>query len=217
MSSKSLKSQYMKWLVMLAVADLIVVLLFLVPGFSTGASLVELGSWRLLTTIGIPVLIVLVVNVLPHKVKCMLVYWKPLGWLPGCEVFSKYGPADARIDMEALERNVGALPTEPNKQNARWYQLYKQVEVEPEISEAHRNFLMYRDMAVLSLPFIALAPLCLYFAGASPGAQWVSAGLFTLQYVLTSVSGRNNGIRFVTNVLAVHSARSVPTTAAHVP
>jgi len=209
MSTTTLKSQYMKWLVMLAIADLIIVLLFLVPGFSTGASLAELGNWRLLTTIVIPVLIVLMVNVLPHKVKCMLVYWKPHGWLPGCAVFTKFGPGDVRIDMEALERNVGMLPTEPHKQNARWYQLYKQIENEPEIAEAHRSFLMYRDMAVLSLPFIALAPLFLYFSGSSPGPQWLGATLFTVQYLLTAISGRNNGIRFVTNVLAVHSARNV--------
>lgn len=89
------------------------------------------------------------------------------------------------------------------------YQLYKLIENEPEITEAHKNFLMYRDMAVLSLPFIALAPACLYFAGASPGAQWLGAGVFVVQYLLTAVSARHSGIRFVTNVVAVHSARKV--------
>lgn len=112
--------------------------------------------------------------------------------------------------MDALARNVGSLPTDPGKQNSRWCQLYKQIENEPEITEAHGNFLMYRDMAVLSLPFIALAPVCLYFAGASPDAQWLGAGIFLSQYLLTAVSARHSGIRFVTNVVAVHSARSVP-------
>ena len=44
MSSKSLKSEYAKWLWMLVIADLIVVLLFLVPGIPSGASLAELGN-----------------------------------------------------------------------------------------------------------------------------------------------------------------------------
>lgn len=209
MSSKSLKSEYARWLWLLLIADLIVVLLFLVPGVPSGASLTELGSWRLLTTVVVPVVVLLLVNVLPHKAKCMLVYWKPYGWLPGCEVFSKYAREDVRVDMEALERHVGPLPSLSEKQNARWYQLYKLIENEPEITDAHKSFLMYRDMAVLSLPFIFLAPFCLYFAGASTGAQWIGAGIFALQYLLTAVSARHNGIRFVTNVVAVHSARAV--------
>lgn len=64
-------------------------------------------------------MVLLLVNVLPHKTKYMLVYWKPYGWLPGCEVFSRYGPGDVRVDMEALERNVGSLLTDPAKQNSR--------------------------------------------------------------------------------------------------
>lgn len=210
MSSKSLKSEYAKWLWMLAVADLIVVLFFLVPGVPSGASLAEVGNWRLLTTVIIPIVVLLVVNVLPHKAKCMLVYWKPYGWLPGCEVFSKYARDDVRINMQTLTKNVGALPTDPGEQNSRWYQLYKQIENEPEITEVHRSFLMYRDMAVFSLPFIALAPLCLHFAGASPQAQWIGAGIFFVQYLLTALSARHSGIRFLTNVLAVHSARKLP-------
>jgi hypothetical protein len=68
---------------------------------------------------------------------------------------------------------------------------------------------MYRDMAALSLPFIALAPLCLYFAGASPNMRWLGVGIFVVQYVLTTLSRRHSGIRFVANVVTVHSARKV--------
>ncbi|WP_341896535.1 hypothetical protein, partial [Sphingobium sp. YR657] len=107
MSSKSLKSEYQKWLWMLATADLIVVLLALVPGIPSNASLAQLGNWRLLTTVVVPIGVLLLVNVLPHKVKCMLVYWKPYGWLPGCEVFSRFAPDDVRIDMANLTKNVG--------------------------------------------------------------------------------------------------------------
>lgn len=208
-SSKSLKSEYQKWLWMLATADLIVVLLALVPGIPSNASLAQLGNWRLLTTVIVPIGVLLLVNVLPHKVKCMLVYWKPYGWLPGCEVFSRFAPDDVRIDMANLTKNVGALPTDAGAQNARWYQLYKLVENQIEILEVHRSFLMYRDMATLSLPFIGLAPLCLYFAGASKEAQWIGAGIFLVQFILTAISARWSGIRFVCNVLAIHSARKV--------
>lgn len=215
MSEKSLKSQNMKWLVMLATADLIVVLLFLVPGLSTGASVEELGNWKLISTVILPVVILLVVNVLPHTIKSALVYWKPLGWLPGCESFSKYAPSDPRISMTSLTANVGELPTDPKEQNARWYSLYKMVEGLPEVEEAQKNFLMYRDMAVLSLPFIALAPLTLHFAGAETTALWFGFGLFAVQFILTALSARWSGIRFVTNVLAIHSSRNVPKPEVH--
>lgn len=209
MSSKSLKSEYAKWLWMVLLADLIAVLFFLVPGVPSGASLAELGSWRLLTTIVAPVVVLLLVDVLPNELKCLLVYWRPYGWLPGSEAFSKYGPGDPRVDMQALEQHVGSLPTDTRKQNARWYQLYKQIEDEAEIRDSQQKFLLYRDLAVLSLPFVALAPVCLYLAGASAGAQWIGAGIFIIQYLLTATSARHRGIRFVTNVVAVHSARQV--------
>jgi len=209
MSGKSLKAQYQKWLWMLATADLIVVVLFLLPGATAGADVTKLAIWRLLTTVLLPVAVLLLVNVLPHKVKSMLVYWKPYGWLPGSEVFTRYAPDDVRIDMKALTRNVGALPKVPREQNARWYQLYKLVENHTEVTDAHRNFLMYRDMAVLSLPFVGLAPAWLYFAGAPKHLQWAAVAVFLGQFVLTALSARWSGIRFVCNVVALHSAKKV--------
>ena len=111
--------------------------------------------------------------------------------------------------METLSKNVGSLPNEAGAQNSRWYQLYKLVENQTEILEVHRSFLMYRDMATLSLPFIGLTPLCLYFAGATKEAQWMGSGIFLVQFLLTAISARWSGVRFVCNVLAIHSARKV--------
>ena len=205
MSTKSLKSPYMKWLFMLATGDLIVVILFAVPGLSTSDSFAEVNIWKLITTVIIPIVVVLLINVLPHTLKSALVYWRPIGWLPGSESFSKYAPEDPRISMKALAANIGAFPTDPHDQNAKWYSLYKMVENKPEVEEAQKNFLMYRDMAVLSLPFVTLAPLSLYLAGSPSSALFYVSGLFIAQYILTALSARWSGIRFVTNVLAIHS------------
>lgn len=208
---RSLKSLNMKWLVLLAAADVLFVLLFVVPDLLNGVTLTQVGIGRVLTTMVMPVVVLLIVNVLPHDVKSMLVYWKPLGVLPGCEAFTKYGPRDPRIDMAALKKNVGALPTESNEQNSKWYKLYKQVPNEPEVQEAHKLFLMYRDMAVLSLPLVALVPLSLNVAGVSNSILALAAGLFVVQYMLTALSARWSGIRFVCNVLAIHSVRKITT------
>lgn len=211
---RSLKSLNMKWLVLLAVADVIFVLLFVLPEALSDTTLTQAGIGRILTTMIMPVVVLLIVNVLPHDVKSMLVYWKPLGVLPGFEAFSKYGPRDPRTDMVALKKNVGALPTEPTEQNAKWYKLYKMIPNEPEVLEAQKMFLLYRDMAVLSLPLVVLVPLWLNFVGVTNSALALVAGLFVIQYLLTAFSARWSGIRFVCNVLAIHSVRKISVTRA---
>jgi hypothetical protein len=214
---QSLKSLNMKWLVLLAAADVLFVLLFIAPDLLSGVTLTQIGIGRGLISTVMPVVVLLIVNVLPHDVKSMLVYWKPLGVLPGCEAFTKYGPRDPRIDMAALKKNVGALPSESTEQNSKWYKLYKLIPNEPEVLEAHKLFLMYRDMAVLSLPLVTLVPLSLNVAGASNSTLSLAAGLFIIQYLLTALSARWSGIRLVCNVLAIHSARKIAAAKASIP
>ena len=211
-SERSLKSLNMKWLVLLGIADLLVLLAFVAPELLNGATFTQISIGRIVASTVIPVAVLLAVNVLPHDVKSVLVYWKPRGVLPGHEAFSKYGPGDSRIDLTALKKNVGVLPTEPAEQNSKWYKLYKLVPNEPEVAEAHKLFLMYRDMAVMSIALLILAPLSLRLAGASTQAAWLAVAVFAAQYLVTAISARWSGIRFVCNVLAVHSARKVSAT-----
>lgn len=208
-AERSLKSQNFAWLVALATADAIVLALFVAPELITSATTTELGLYRALGAAVLPIVVLLLINVLSSNIKAMLVYWKPYGWLPGCEAFSKYGPADHRVDMVQLKKNVGAWAEEPKEQNSKWFKLYKQVESVPEVAYAQKDFLMYRDMAVLSLPLVVLTPLGLYAAEASTKALWIAAGLFLMQYVLTAISARNAGERFVSNVLALHSTKRI--------
>jgi len=70
-------------------------------------------------------------------------------------------------------------------------------------------FLMYRDMAFMSLALVVLVPVALFAVDAVSPAPWLAAALFALQYLLTAFSARWSGIRFVCNVLAIHSARKV--------
>lgn len=206
---RSLKSLNLKWLVSLATADAILLAVFVAPEILTGATMSAVAVYRAIGAAVIPVLVLLLVNVLSSTVKAMLVYWKPLGWLPGCEAFTKYGPADPRVDMVALKKNVGGWTNDPRDQNSKWFKLYKLVEKVTEVAATQKDFLMYRDMAALSLPMILLAPLGLHLANASNGAMWTAAGMFLVQYVLTAVSARHAGERFVSNVLALHAAKKI--------
>jgi len=206
---QSLKSQNMKWLVLLAIADVLAIFLFVAPELTRGVALTELGVGRVLTTAILPVVVLLLVNVLPHEWKSSLVFWKLRDALPGCQAFTKYGPRDQRVDMAALKKNVGAFPEEPADQNAKWYKLYKHVPTDPTVRDAHRHFLMYRDMAALSFLLILLVPAALYFIGVACNALWFAVALLVTQYLVTALSARWSGVRFVCNVLAVHSAKKV--------
>ncbi|QJW83587.1 hypothetical protein HK414_04095 [Ramlibacter terrae] len=212
-----MKSLNFAWHVALATADAIVLALFIAPELITSATTTQLGLYRALGAAVLPIAVLLLMNVMSSNFKAMLVYWKPYGWLPGCEAFTKFGPADHRVDMAHLKKNVGTWAEEPKEQNSKWYKLYKQVETTPEVAYAQKDFLMYRDMAVLSLPLIVLAPLGLYIADASTKALWIGAAMFVVQYVLTAISARNAGERFVCNVLAVHSAKQFTTPKATAP
>jgi len=115
--------------------------------------------------------------------------------------------------VTSLKKNVGAFPTDPVEQNSRWYKLYKLVASEPEVAESHKQFLMYRDMAVMSLALAALAPAALRAQDAPTSVQWLAIAMFMAQYLVTAVSARWSGIRFVCNVLAVHSAKKIAASA----
>lgn len=210
-SSRTLKPLNMKWLVLLAALDVIVILLFVAPELIDGVALTKLAVMRALGTAVLPVVVLLLTGLLPANVKAMLVFWKVTNPLPGSEAFTKHGPADPRINMAALKKNVGALPTDPAEQNTKWYGLYKLVADDVAVVEAHKLFLMYRDMAAMSVPLIVLVPIGLRLAGASQLEGWIAAGIFLAQYLATALSARHSGVRFVCNVLAVHSTRKVTT------
>lgn len=206
-TDRTLKSANMKWLVSLVIFDLIAVLFLALPETFATASL-NFVILRVLAVAVLPVLVLVISGVLPHDIKAMLVYWKPRGVLPGCEAFTKYGPADVRVDMKALETNVGELPSDPWEQNSKWYKLFRLVRNEPEVVEAHKLFLMYRDMATLSLPLIVLMPVGLHYAYGGATAKWFVAAGFVLQYLCAAIGARFAGERFVSNVLAVHSTKN---------
>ncbi|RAQ10237.1 hypothetical protein DPR02_15520 [Burkholderia cepacia] len=204
--SPVLKAANMKWLVSLAAFDAAVVLLFVAPGLIDASTL---AIFRAGSTTALPVLVLLLTGLLSHEAKARLVYWRFTNPLPGSQAFTKHAPADARIDMKALAKNVGAFPTDPGEQNAKWYKLYRQVGDDPAVSEAHKLYLMYRDMAAMSLLLIPLVPAALWYAGAPLGSRWLAGALFAAQYVVCAIGARHSGARFVCNVLAVHSTTKV--------
>jgi len=54
-----------------------------------------------------------------------------------------------------------------------------------------------------------LGPIAMLIAGAGPSAAWGAAALLLVQYLVTALSARHAGERFVCNVLAIHSATKI--------
>jgi hypothetical protein len=206
---RSLKSLNMKWLVMLGGLDVVAVLLFVAPELVGNASWGAAALMRGLVALVLPVGVLLLTGLLDHDIKAKLVYWKLKDPYPGCEAFTRHGPADVRVDMVALKKNTGVLPTEPAEQNRKWFKLYLLVEKEVAVLEAHKSYLMYRDMVAMSIPLAVLVPAALLFTGAAAVAVWGSAILFAVQFLVCCVGARHSGKRFVCTVLAIHSTRKV--------
>ena len=152
-----------------------------------------------------------------HQLKAALVYWRLKDPYPGREAFTKHGPADARIDMATLKRNVGELPTERTAQNSKWFKLYLKVENEVSVLEAHKSYLLFRDMTAMSLLLAALVPVALYFTGALPGVVGSAGVWFVVQFLVSCLGARNSGRRFVCNVLAIHSTKKIAGTGTRSP
>jgi hypothetical protein len=208
---RSLKAGNMSWLVSLALLDIVMLLVFAFPAVIGATPLTLIMGMRAALMMVLPIAVLLLSGLVPHNVKAMLVYWRRRNVLPGHEAFTRHGPADTRINMDALRKNVGAPPTEPAEQNAFWYKLYKRVEWETPVADAHKMYLLWRDAAALSLPLVIVVPLLLRWNGASTVAAWTACAIFGVQYLLTAIAARHSGTRFVCNVLAIHSTKRITT------
>lgn len=203
--STNLKTANIKWLVMLAVFDGLMALT-LAPdflSFSTAAFL------RVSAALVLPVVVLLLTSLLSHHVKAVLVYWRLTHPLPGSEAFTKHGPADMRIDMAALAKNVGKLPTDPVEQNTKWYKLYRLVVDDVAVVDAHKNYLLFRDMAALSVFLVPAMLISLWLSGAPSASLLAAACLLATQYVICAFCAANSGRRLICNVMAAHSTRKI--------
>lgn len=207
--SKNLKAWNFPWLVSFAVVDALALYFLLFPEAMATTSFTQIGVARLALSTLLPVLVLLAAHLLSQNIKATLVFWKINNALSGHEAFSRHGPADQRVDMAALRKHVGALPTEPHEQNSLWYKLYRKVDQAVGVVDSHKSFLLFRDLAAISLLLAVIVPLCLLVVDVRPVAIWSSLSLFLVQYMVAAIAARNNGFRFVGAVLAEHSTRRV--------
>lgn len=149
-----------------------------------------------------PLLLSIANGFLSASIKAALVFGRIENPLPGCRVFSDLAPRDQRINMEQLKQRLGSLPTSPGDQNSTWYQLYKQTSGTVAVKESHRQFLLNRDLTGISALFFLFGSLALFPAGANYSNILIYSILTLSEFLIFSTIARNNGNRFVCNVLA---------------
>lgn len=149
----------------------------------------------------------LLLNLLPPSVKATLVFWRVRDVLPGARAFTSIGRRDERVDLDALEATYGDLPTAPAEQNRQWYRIYRKHESEPGVRDAHRSYLLYRELASVSVLLLGLLFVASTMVLRAPLRLTLLFGvLLGGVYVLAAVSARHSGERMVANVLAAASA-----------
>ncbi len=146
------------------------------------------------------------VELLNAKWKARLVFWRWHHPLPGARAFSEYVDTDDRIDTSELRRKIGDFPTSPKDQNSRWYKLYLASESDPRIQQVHKGYLFTRDYAAISVIFLAIGGIAMWWLVSHLTAAVYDAALIA-QYLIVRQSAKHHGERFVTSVLALTAAR----------
>jgi hypothetical protein len=173
----------------------------------SGLSAKSMDDLRQLIPAGLAATVVgLLTSQIPSETKARLIFMRRRDPLPGCRAFTHYAQQDARIDTQRLTQIVVNLPSEPREQNATWYRLYRAVQEDPAVIDAHRQFLFARDYATMMVMLaLALLPLAVFLSdGARP--VLVLGALFLIQTAIAIRAARVNGERLVCNVLALTTA-----------
>lgn len=177
---------------------------FALTGWITAPSINSWEDWARIVTPAtvITVLTVLLNGLLSPLAKARIIALKWSDPLPGSRAFTdKTINANERLDRTRLRALVPSFPVEPRDQNAIWYGLYRRVENDPAVVNAHKNYLLTRDWTALALLFaLGFGPLFAVTTRSSAFGWYFSALL--LQIILSNIAARNYGNRFVSTVMA---------------
>lgn len=147
-------------------------------------------------------------NTLPNNMKNQLVYWRYRNVLSGhrCKHLSKNDP---RLNIRELELKWPDLfihEMKPEDQNAFWYkEIYSPVKDKPEVLQAHRKYLLFRDAT--GGHFLILLGLLLWaFVGKFFPLELFSLWTYVVIvfiFILLSLAAKSSGDRMVVNAVVV--------------
>lgn len=166
------------------------------------------GIERLLPA-GVALVLTSLINAqLSPLLKARIVFFRWRDPLPGSEAFTRYGKDDPRVNLRALESKLGPLPSAPAEQNALWYKLFRSLQDEPAVTQAHKAFLLTRDYCCLmALMFPVVTATSLWLIPSWSTSATIVA-IIVAQFLLSGQAARNHGRRLVSTVLAIKSSES---------
>ena len=147
-------------------------------------------------------------NILPNNIKHMLVYWRLKNVLSGHRC-RKLCTKDPRLNSNDLEKKWPILflhEMEESEQNSYWYTgIYFPMKNKPQVVQAHRSFLLYRDVAVGQ--YLLLLNLLLWMlvgeVASVPSLSIWTALVLAGMCVLLSLAAQQSGDRMVVNAVVM--------------
>ncbi len=151
-------------------------------------------------------------NFLPNNAKHSIVYFRLYNVLSGhrCKKLCERDPRLAKNDLRNRWPELFTEGMKEGEQNTYWYNnIYSSVKNEPEVLQAHRSFLLYRDAA--SGLFILLLGALLWH-GVSKYISLPSLGVWALVVLVGIIlllcrAAKQSGDRMVVNAVAVSLAK----------
>lgn len=155
---------------------------------------------------GLSVISLLLVNIIPHNLKHILVFWRFKRVLPGNRVI-ELCRKDERLNMDDLKTKWPALflhPMPEHDRNSYWYKnIYKKAESTAQVIDAHKNFLLFRDLCSATLVMCLCALILKTIQIDGLYIKWtVLAFLFGVSFLFSIIS-RYYGNRMATSAVAV--------------
>lgn len=151
--------------------------------------------------------------VLPRQVKDALVYLRWPYAAPGHRAFSFYAQRDIRVDYDRLIAEIpelqNPLSLTPAIENKVWYKLFKNHEKDTAVSQAHRAWLLFRDLTSIAYLFLTafiIVELC--FKSEVNWAFYLV--IVSLELLIFWGAAWNSGKQLICNILAAASANQSP-------
>lgn len=153
-------------------------------------------------------------SIIPGNYKFQIAYL-PFGKMPACTIFSEMEKSikDNRFTQEeALKKYAEIYEKMPedeverdNYENSRWYSIYKKYENVEKIYIANKDFLLCRDITIITL-MLAILYGCSCVLHLLP-FSWEIIVLLIVEYVITNAAMRGKGKRLAYNVITedIHS------------
>lgn len=150
-------------------------------------------------------------SILPGDYKQKIAFL-PSGKLPGYTIFSKMKEdlKDDRFTLDDVMKKYGEvyqnMPEDTQKkeqyENAQWFKIYRSHQDESKIFTANRDFLLCRDITVITLDMMVIYLACTFVFGFFPFSSRMIF-VFLGEMVVADIAMRGKANRLAYNVISV--------------